>query len=287
MNQNPSFRDVEKLSAYLDGQLKPSEIASLEARLQSDPEFASILEDLRQARGILRQLPQRRAPRNFTLTPKMVGGKPPMPRTYPVFRLASVVATLLLFFTFATNFMAPRLTQSASSVPYGIGGGGGGAAEPEFEMESATQGLAEPTEEPPSESTFGAELATEEAIAPEESSTPAEEALEDTVKPAMEAPMAPEEAATPPTLAEGDTTANDGARAQPTIQPNGFEKSAPGKVYTQDVTPEPEFTVQEKSVPRPVGVTLQILLAGIAILSAIVAFTLRYITIHKWRTKAR
>ena len=69
MTQNLSFRDVEKLSAYLDGQLKPSEIARLESRIQTDPQLASALKDLRQARGILRQLPQRRAPRNFLSRP--------------------------------------------------------------------------------------------------------------------------------------------------------------------------------------------------------------------------
>ena len=70
MTQTPSFRDVQQLSAYLDGQLKPSEAARLESRLQSEPGLASIFEELRQTRSLLRQLPQRRAPRNFTLTPK-------------------------------------------------------------------------------------------------------------------------------------------------------------------------------------------------------------------------
>ena len=117
MTHIPSFRDVEKLSAYLDRQLKPSEVARLESRLQTEPELASILQDLRQTRSLLRRLPQRRAPRNFTLTPKMVGQKPPLPRTYPAFRLATVLATLLLFFTFATNFMAPRLVRTAAPYP--------------------------------------------------------------------------------------------------------------------------------------------------------------------------
>jgi len=146
MTQTPSFRDVEKLSAYLDGQLKPSEVARLESRIQAEPQLASILQDLRQTRSLLRRLPQRRAPRNFTLTPKMVGQKPPLPRTYPVFRLATVLATLLLFFTFATNFMAPRLDRVAAPYPYGIGGGGGGGAdeESEMQMEAAPEEIPQP-----------------------------------------------------------------------------------------------------------------------------------------------
>jgi hypothetical protein len=117
MNQ----RDVELLSAYLDGQLKPSDSARLESRLKTDPELVSVMDDLRAARNLLRRLPQRRAPRNFTLTPKMVGKNPPMPRAYPLFRFATTIATLLLFFTFGLNFLAPQL---AAAPVGGMGGGG-------------------------------------------------------------------------------------------------------------------------------------------------------------------
>ena len=258
MTSTPSFRDVEKLSAYLDGQLKPSEIARLETRLKADPELASILKDLRQARGVLRQLPQRRAPRNFTLTPKMVGLKPPLPRTYPVFRFATVLATLLLFFTFATNFMAPRLVRTA--VPYGIGGygggGGGEAAEPELAMEAAPEAPPEP--------------------AAKEPALPAE-------APALEEPEAIEEPAVP-ALTEDAAITEDSARIEPTLQQNGIEKSAPGETFAQEAPIEAAPQVQPAP---PIGVTLQIVLAVIAILSAIIALTLRYTTIRKWRAKAR
>ena len=94
-----SFRDVELLSAYLDGQLSPPDSARLESRLSSDASLRAALHDLRSARGLLRQLPQRRAPRNFTLTPKMAGIKPPTPRAYPTLRFATVLATLLFIAT--------------------------------------------------------------------------------------------------------------------------------------------------------------------------------------------
>lgn len=113
-------RDLELLSSYLDGQLTPSDSARLESRLKSDGQLASTLDDLRAARTILRQLPKRRAPRNFTLTRKMVGLNPPLPRSYPAFRFATVVATLLFFFTFGVNALAPQLAQMS---PFGTGGG--------------------------------------------------------------------------------------------------------------------------------------------------------------------
>ena len=261
MTPTPSFRDVEKLSAYLDGQLNPSEIARLEMRLQTDPELASVLKELRQARGILRQLPQRRAPRNFTLTPKMVGLKPPLPRTYPVFRFATVLATLLLFFTFATNFMAPRLVRTAAPYPYGIGGGGGGdAAEPELAMEA-------PAAEP---------------AAPEELAEPAEPEAEMAVEEPspLDQPAAPE-----PT--EGALRAEDSARAEPTMQPaekSGVQEAPAGETFAQEV---PLVEAPQVQSAPPIGATLQIVLAIIAFLSAIIALTLRYTAIRKWRAKAK
>src|SRR5215510_9926515 len=120
MNQ----RDLELLSSYLDGQLKPSDSARLEARLSREPSLRAVLDDLRSARGLLRQLPLRKAPRNFTLTPKMVGKNPPLPRAYPAFRFVSALATILLFFTLGLNFLAPQIAPQAPL--YGMGGGGAG-----------------------------------------------------------------------------------------------------------------------------------------------------------------
>jgi len=259
MTQTPSFRDVEKLSAYLDGQLKPSEVARLESRIQTEPQLASILQDLRQTRSLLRQLPQRRAPRNFTLTPKMVGQKPPLPRTYPVFRLATVLATLLLFFTFATNFMAPRLDRVAAPYPYGIGGGGGGGADEESEMQM--------------------EAAPEAPLAPNESPQPAEE-------PAMAEPATPEELPQPaPTVLA--PTADDSARAEPTLgasKKSGVQEIPPGESSAQQTAP---VETPEGQPARPIGPTVQIALALIALLSGLVALILRYSAIRKWREKAR
>jgi hypothetical protein len=183
----------------------------------------------------------------------MVGQKPPLPRTYPVFRFATVLATLLLFFTFATNVMAPRMTRT--TIPYGVGGYGGGGGcddgnlcgEPELQMESA------PAEEP---------------------------------APAAEEPAAPELLAPAPT--EGEAAAEDSARAEPTVAPSeksGVQVAPTGEFYAQQTAPE--GAAQEQPVAPPISVTLQIILAAIAILSAITAFILRYTAIRKWRAKAR
>lgn len=118
------FRDIEQLSAYLDGRLSPSDSARLESRLKSDPELASAYDDLRSTRSILRRLPSRKAPRNFTLTRKMAGLKPPLPRSYFTFRFATAFATILFAFTVAVNNIAPRITYNPALVNMGYGGGG-------------------------------------------------------------------------------------------------------------------------------------------------------------------
>src|SRR5512146_3149736 len=126
-----NFRDVELLSAYLDGRLSPSEAARLEARLSTNTNLKAALEELRQTRSLLRQLPQRRAPRNFRLTPKMVGIRPPEPRAYPAFRLATALVALLFVMAVGLNavvpFAASRLTAAPAPQAFGMGGGGGGS----------------------------------------------------------------------------------------------------------------------------------------------------------------
>ena len=126
----PSFRDVEQLSASLDGQLSQAEKTRLEARIQLDPALAAALADLRQARAILRRTPQRRLPRNFTLTSKMAGIRPPLPRLVPAFSWASAVAMLLFVFTLGTNLLgrlsfgaAAPLMAAAPMTNEGYGGG--------------------------------------------------------------------------------------------------------------------------------------------------------------------
>ena len=142
------FRDVELLSAYLDGRLSPSDSVKLESRLGSDPQLQAVMDDLRTARGLLRQLPQRSVPRNFTLTPKMAGLKAPVPRAYPSLRLATVLAALLFIITFAVNGFAPLAASRLAAAPapaYAIGGGGGcGNCGPSESSPAATQAPVQP-----------------------------------------------------------------------------------------------------------------------------------------------
>ncbi len=123
----PSFRDVEQLSAFLDGQLSQADKTRLEARIQLDPALAAALADLHQTRAILRRTPKRRLPHNFTLTPKMAGIRPPVPRAVPVLGWASALAMLLFVVTLGMNLLGQISFGAAApmmaAAPYGYGGG--------------------------------------------------------------------------------------------------------------------------------------------------------------------
>jgi len=171
-------RDIEQLSAYLDGQLNTNDSARLESRLNSDRELVSVLDDLRSARGILRKLPGRRAPRNFTLTRKMVGLKPPLPRSYTFFRFSSATAAVLLLLTFAANLLSLRGGSAAAPVQSfaqcnACGGGAAATEAPAAEAPSLEQAIA-PTatlSTANADSTRIGEAATAEAALPKSAAT--------------------------------------------------------------------------------------------------------------------
>jgi hypothetical protein len=230
-------RDIELLSSYLDGQLKPSETARLESRLSIDPDLRAVLDDLRSARGLLRQLPMRKAPRNFTLTPKMVGKNPPLPRSYPAFRFVSALATIMLFFTLGLNFVVPQMTSQ--SPEFGFGGGGA----PEV---------------------FSAE---EAQAVPEEAATEA---------PAAEAP--PEEPAIQmvPLPTQTLSTTDSAREIETPMAKDGFEGDAPAADQSE----------VQNTVSPPVPPTWQIVLAVIALLSALIMVMMRRMATQRWRRRS-
>jgi len=236
-------RDTEQLSAYLDGELKPSELAKMESRLKTDPELASVLNDIRATRTLLRNMPSRKAPRNFTLPRKRVGQNPPLPRTYPIFRLAAFVATLLFFFSFGVNSFG---TQMASqNFAYGIGGGSGGGGD--------------------SESLAADAPALEEPAAPP---APAEPELYSSV-PATEEPsadLAPQPAEAQPT--------DDASRIQePSSSKNG---------ETENAVEADQIQIQNEA-SRVVSSAWQIGLAIAALVSALLMGLMRQVSARRWK----
>jgi hypothetical protein len=87
-----SNRDLERLSAYLDGALSAKEASRLESRLEKDAILQQALRELKDTTRLLSLLSETPLPRSFTLTPEMVGIRE-RTRVYPVMRLATALAT--------------------------------------------------------------------------------------------------------------------------------------------------------------------------------------------------
>lgn len=164
MNTTPTFRDVEQLSALLDGTLSQGDVARLSARLERDSDLRQLYEELSQTRALLRKLPQRRAPRNFTLKRENVRVRAPLPSLFPTFRLASGLATLLFVFSMAINGLG-----MATNLAYSTGGRGGGGDDTAAMPAEAP--MAEATEAPLEMAPAMAE--PEATQAPEEMAVPA------------------------------------------------------------------------------------------------------------------
>ena len=110
------IRDLNMLSAYLDGTLKENKQNKLKLRLEGEPELRLWLENLRQTKALLRRLPHIRAPHNYTLTPEMVTVRPN--KKHPVFislRLASSLAAVLLVVLLGVQYLFVEGRLSTSS----------------------------------------------------------------------------------------------------------------------------------------------------------------------------
>ncbi len=105
-------RDLEDLSAYLDGQLPAQAHAQFEARLHRDVTLQRAARELRATVDLVGSLPQLPPPRRLTLTPEMVGIKTRRP-AYPAFRLATALAMLGFLATVGVDALARTAPLSA------------------------------------------------------------------------------------------------------------------------------------------------------------------------------
>lgn len=76
-HSNLSERDLELLSAYLDGELSDQERHAIEQRLASEGELRRTLDDLRATVRLVGALPRLKAPRSFMLDPAIHGARVP------------------------------------------------------------------------------------------------------------------------------------------------------------------------------------------------------------------
>jgi hypothetical protein len=104
INRIQSSGDWQLFSAYLDNQLSDKEMCQVEERLRTDPDCRQTLELLRRTSLMLRSLPVRRVPRNFTLSAHSFQKKI-IPSYSWVLSYSSAASALLLAAVFALDFL--------------------------------------------------------------------------------------------------------------------------------------------------------------------------------------
>ena len=134
-------KDWMLISAYLDERLSNAEIGKVESRLKTDLQFKQAFTEIQYARRILRSLPMKRAPRNFTLSPQRI--KMPVRRGWfqPALSFVSATAALVLIVVFAGSTLLPMLGVTKSAAPMM-------ALAPEAAMDTTQKLLGESTEAP-------------------------------------------------------------------------------------------------------------------------------------------
>ena len=110
MKMNYSPKDWQLLSNYLDGQLTNQEVSVLKTRLAKEPQLHQAYKEMQQTRYLLQHAKKLPVPRSFTLTPEMTNQvrffRKPL---FPIFSFASVIATIFLVVIILFEFLPGML----------------------------------------------------------------------------------------------------------------------------------------------------------------------------------
>lgn len=115
-------KDWLLISAFLDGGLTDADNTAFESRLDSDADFKAAFQEIQYTRRLLRSLPPKRAPRNFTLSAeyaKKRSLKWGLNRFFGWASAASAVAVMAIFawsnlFVFQAKMAAPAPMMAAA-----------------------------------------------------------------------------------------------------------------------------------------------------------------------------
>lgn len=127
-HSNIPERDLELLSAYLDGEMSDAERHALEQRLATESDLRRALDELRATVGLVSSLPQLKAPRSFALDPAEYGRRAPwwqrLLSAGAVMQLSGALGTaasiilIVLGLVLGGEESAPLQTQEAQAPAY-------------------------------------------------------------------------------------------------------------------------------------------------------------------------
>lgn len=106
-------KDLERLSAFMDGELSPAEAEKLQARLKTDQQLRGTLEALRATAAVVGGLPDVRPPRSFALTDEMVRPR----RAYPILQLSTAMAALGFVLLVGADLVLNSIESTALEAP--------------------------------------------------------------------------------------------------------------------------------------------------------------------------
>ncbi|HSM56323.1 MAG TPA: hypothetical protein VK879_09240 [Candidatus Sulfomarinibacteraceae bacterium] len=163
---------LERVNAYLDGELSPREQEQFDQELAQDEALRAEVDALRQIQMSVRRLPRVRAPRNYTLDPA-VYGRPARTegwQLYPMLRVATALTAFFFIIALALDLMTPAgvlgepvaglLSPAAGDVQETM-------ADTAVEGEIAMEEMAVEEMEEPVEEEAAVEMAPMEADAPD------------------------------------------------------------------------------------------------------------------------
>ncbi len=297
LTKSEAEKDQEKLSAYLDNALTPRERTAFEEQLRSDSALQASLEQQRQIKQQISQLPRMRAPRNFTLDPALYGRPAPQRafRLYPIVRTATALAAIMLIFLFSVELFTSVSggLDTAANEPVASNGELAGvedadrafgtaeeaelAVEGEMAAEEPAEEVAEEEmEEAASEEAFEAETAVEEPAPPQEEMVEEEAEL---APPAAAAEEAGAESAAASSTGEATTTLEeDGTVITKTAEPTITTDLAPTitsgqdnnfNLYSDTVEAQNRLPEAEQPIEETQPSTIRFLQIGLGILFVI------------------
>ena len=273
-------RDLERLSAYLDGELGGDEAAKLEARLQTDKNLSDALQALRTTAELVHSLPEVPTPRSFALSEEMIRPR----RAYPILQLSTALAALALIVVVGGDL----LLSSAARPSLGAQDQAFFAVEqalPEVEAPVAATAPA-PTATPSAEDTIMGEAESEQAFAPAAGAeAQADEAAEEEALRAAEAPaeepLADESAALPAatgTAHAEEPFAEDGAELPGATGAAPVEGESTLKADADQLQPVDELSaegdLEMEEPPSSINLLRAIELSLGAVLIVLIALTL-------------
>lgn len=115
--ENVTAKDLELLNVALDDALTPTEQVEFDKRLTESPHLNTLLQEQKQLKAALAQLPVRKVPHNFTLTRVEARQAKQRGIFQPLFGWASVISTLVLALVFGSDLIFKNLGANAPAMP--------------------------------------------------------------------------------------------------------------------------------------------------------------------------